>query len=398
MDALFIVVAELLVIPLILWALIVLELTVGVVASIFAIFAGRRSLTTALMHSWRTVRRRLLWSLIFMTTGLLAADLVFFDPLVRLALDSADERDDLDLSFGLAEGSFILGRIELRQLTLAGERGGPEDPSARFAVSVDSLVIDIDTQRLLFADFAVEELSLDGVRGSLDRLQPSTDAGRRKPDAGAELREFSVERVHFGDVRLDLRDHTGEQLREFEAVIAELDVGPVASDSLVFDLLYRSRGRGSIAGHEFRLSSVTADGVPQTTLELPELPLDAIADPLERIAGVRAGGSASLTVVDRYREGPPEPHVEIAVALRLRELELEPGPEASAATRFALELAARKLAQLGDDFPLEFEISVLQSELAGIRSLAESGVLERVADAIAEALRAQLERREPTAP
>ncbi|HLT34937.1 MAG TPA: hypothetical protein VK034_01595 [Enhygromyxa sp.] len=388
MDALFIVVAELLIVPLILWALIVLELTVGVAASIFAIFVGRRSASEAVTYTWRAIRRRLLWSLIFLSSALLVADLLLFEQIVTLALGSADDREDLDVGYGHAEGSFILGRIELHQLALSGTRGGHEDPSARFEVFVDRLVIDVDTARLLALAFAVEELALDGLRGSFDRLRPGER--EREPDDDAPAREFSVERIHFGEMSLTLRDHTGESLRSVEVALAELDIGPVASDSVAFDLLYRSRGRGSIAGHEFLLTSIEADGGPQTTLELRGLPLDALAEPLEQAVGVRAGGSADLTVVNRYLDQPSDPAVAIAVAVQLRSLELSAGADASLGTQMMLKVAARELSERGGEFPLEFEINVLRSELAGARSLAESGVIERVADAIIDALRQQL--------
>lgn len=389
MDALFIVVAELLIVPLILWALIVLELTLGVAASVFAVINGRRSPTDAVKYSWRAIRRKLLWSLIFLTSGLLIADLVLFDSIVTLALGSADDREDLDVGFGHAEGSFILGRIELHQLTLSGTRGGHQDPSARFEVFVDQLVIDVDTARLLSLAFAVEELSLIDVRGSFDRLRPGEREPKRKKDDGP-TREFSVERIHFGEMALALRDHTGESLREVEVTLDELDIGPVASDSVAFDLLYRSRGRGSIAGQEFLLTSIEADGVPQTTLEVRDISLDALAKPVEQIAGVRAGGSADLIVVNRYLDGPPEPKVELAVAVQLRKLELEAGPDATMATKMMLQVASRELGKLGDQFPLEFAVTVLRSELAGMRSFAESGVVERVTDAIVQALRERL--------
>lgn len=390
MDALFIVVAELLIIPLILWALIVLELTLGVAASVFAIVIGRRSLSEAMSYSWRTVRRRLVWSLIFLSGGLLLADLVFFEAIVNIALDSADDREDLDVSCARAEGSFILGRIELHELALTGVRGGSEDPSARFGVFVDELVIDIDTAKLLSAAFAVEELALDGVRGTFDRLRPGSREREPEPDDDGPAREFTVERIHFGDMAIALRDHTGESLREVEVALAELDIGPVASDSVAFDLLYRSRGRGSIAGHEFLLTAIERDGAPQTTLELRDLPLDAIAEPLEQAADLRARGSADVTITDRYVEGPTEPTIEIAVDVRLRKLELEAGADASMGTLLMLQVARRELSKFGDEFPLEFEISVLRSELAGARSFAESGVVERVSDAIVAALREQL--------
>ncbi|MFO7561344.1 MAG: hypothetical protein R6X02_01770 [Enhygromyxa sp.] len=388
MDALFIVVAELLIIPLILWALIVLELTVGVAASVFSIFAGRRSPAEAVANSWRAIRRKLLWSLIFVTSGLLIADLVLFDAIVSLALGSANDREELEVSFAHAEGSFIVGRIELHQLSLAGVRGELGDPSARYQLFVDRVVIDVDTPRLLAAAFALEELSLEGVRGSFDRLR----AEQRKPAGEWLAREFSVERIHFGQTALTLRDHTGEAVRELELGLSELDIGPVASESVFFDLLYRTRGRGSIAGNEFSLTSVELGGVPQTTLELRGVSLDALADPLERAAGVRAGGSADLTLTSRYREADPEPKVELAVALRLRALELEAGAEASMATRVMLDVAARELTKLGSEFPLEFELAVQRSELLGLRSLAESGLIERLADGIITALRQRLTR------
>lgn len=402
MDALFVVVAELLIVPLILWGLIAFELTVGVLASIVSVLLGRRSASAAVTHRWLVVRRRMLWSLIFLSSGLLLADLLFFERLVTLALGSADEREDFDVAFVQAEGSFILGRIELQGVTLGGIRGRyPDHPDARFAVTIDSLVIDIDTARLLLTDFAVEEIAVDGVVGSFDRLR------RREPEPqperrGFELeREFSVQRLHVGDMRLELRDHTQTPVRELEVELAELDLGPLHSSTALFDLLYRARGHGSVTGLggesgpkqplAFVLTAVEHDGVAQSTLEVRDVPLDALGEQLEKAAGVRARGHADLTVVNVYSDGPPEPKIDLAIGLRLRGLQLEAGPDSSYATKLMLEMAERALAKLGDEFPLEFGISLLQRELRGMRSLAEAGVAERIADGIARALRDELQ-------
>ena len=84
MDVLFVVVAELLVVPLVLWVLIVLDLTLGVATSIVSFVLGRRTATQALTHGLGTARRRLLYSVLFLSIGLLLVDLVFFDPIVSL--------------------------------------------------------------------------------------------------------------------------------------------------------------------------------------------------------------------------------------------------------------------------------------------------------------------------
>jgi hypothetical protein len=392
MDALFVVVAELLIVPLILWGLIALELTVGVVASIVSVMLGRRSATVAVIQRWRAVRRRLLWSLIFLSAGLLLADLLLFERIVMLALGSADEREDFDVAFEHAEGSFILGRIELQHVTLGGTRGG-DDPEAQFEVSIDSLVIDVATARLLLADFAVEEIAVDGVVGSLDRLrvrEPQPTAKRRR---GFELaHEFSLQRLHVGDLRFELHDHTHTPVRELEVELVELDLGPLHSSTALFDMLYRARGHGSVEDHAFVLTAVEHDGVAQSTLEVRDLPLDALGEQLEKAAGIRARGHADLTVVNVYSDGPPEPKIDLAISLQLRGLELEAGPASNYATKLMLEMAERALAKLGDDFPLEFGISLLSSELQGTRSLAEAGIAERIADGIATALRDELRK------
>jgi hypothetical protein len=63
-----------------------------------------------------------------------------------------------------------------------------------------------------------------------------------------------------------------------------------------------------------------------------------------------------------------------------------------------LELAGRALGQLGDHFPVAFEVRITEAELAGSRSMSESGLGERLSDAIATALRDELQRAAARAP
>ncbi len=389
MDVLFVIVAELLLIPIVLWALIVLDLVLGVVGGTAGFLLGRRSPSEVVYYKWKRLVRRVLGSFALLGIALILVDLLFFAPLVGVALASVDERDDLELRYADVEGSFILGRIEFHQLEVAGMRGPAGDPSGRFELSVDQLVVDIDTSALLAATFAVEELAVDGVRGRYDRLR----AGSPKPrkDDGFELpREFLVQRLHVGDVQLDLHDQTRAPERDLSVTLAELDLGPLRSDHAVFDLLYRARGRGSIAGVAFELSSLDVEGQPQMILDVHELPLDQLGAALERAAGVRATGSAELHLVNRYDGQRDPPEIELAVTLTLRELQLEPGERATLTSKVMLELAERALGKLGSDLPLEFAVRVDERELAGARSLVESGVLEQVSQALAEALRDKL--------
>ncbi len=391
MDALFIVVAELLLLPVILWGLIVFELIVGTIGTVVGVVLGRRRLSDLIRYQWLRVRRRLVWSLLLLSIGLVLVDLVFFEALVNVVLGSIDDRDDLDVRHAHAEGSFLLGRIEIDHLQLSGARGDPADPSARFELDIEKLVIDIDTGALLSFEFGVEELALDGVRGSYDRLRPTTPK-QRPPDQPGPARAFRLDRLHVGDLELVVRDHTGPTTRELALELAEFDVGPLRSDNAVFDLLYRSRGRGSLAGIAFAMTAHEIDGVPQMTLEIAAMPLAELGAPLERAAGVRAGGFADLVVIDRYHDDVDPAEVEIDVTVTLREFEIHVGEHATLATKMMLDLAEPALGVLGDEFPVAFALRITEDELADTRSLSESGIGERVGDAIAQALRDELQR------
>jgi len=399
MDALFVVVAELLLVPLVLWILIAVELTLGLAVSVVSYLLGRRSLEQALTHGLRAVQRRLLWSVVVLGAGLVLVDLLMFDPIVGLVLSEVDAREDLDIGYGAAEGSFILGRVELTDVAVTGVRDGDRaDPSAHFEVVIDSLVIDVDTLALLGARFAVEDIAVEGVRGSFDRLR-TVDRDRVDADRGFELdREFSVERVHFGAVALELRDHTkppfaseahAEGPRELDLVLDELDLGPLRSDTAIFDLLYRVRGRGSVAGVGFALRSATGPP-PQTEVEVEVLPLSLLGDAIAEQTGLAVDGSAALWVTNVYREDPPEPRVELGVQLQLRELELGLAEDPGLKGRLALKVAERGIEKLGRDIPVTAELTILRSELEGVRSLAEAGIIEAVSRALVSSLREQM--------
>ncbi|MFV8749969.1 hypothetical protein ACNOYE_05435 [Nannocystaceae bacterium ST9] len=390
MDALFVIVAELLLLPLLLWILILVELVLGTLGTAVGIVMGRRRPSDLVRHQWLRLRRRLVWSLLLASVALVLVDLVFFEALVNVVLGSIDDREDLDVRHAHAEGSFILGRIEIDHLEISGARGDLADPSARFELDIEKLIIDIDTGALLTATFAVEELSLDGVRGSYDRLRRA--APEREREQPGPAREFRLDRLHVGELALAVRDHGGAQVRELELELDELDIGPLRSDHAAFDALYRSRGRGSIAGIEFEMASHEVDGAPQMTLEIHDMPLAELGAPIERAAGVRAGGSADLVMVDRYHAEASPPELEIDVTLTLREFELHAGERATLATKMMLELAGDALGVLGREFPVAFELRIGEDELAGSRNLSESGIGERISDAIASALRDELQR------
>ena len=233
------------------------------------------------------------------------------------------------------------------------------------------------------------------MQGSFDRLrqaEPKADEDER----GFELtREFAVERVHFGAVELELRDHTkpplegGEGPRSLALVLDELDLGPLRSDSAIFDLLYSIRGQGSLAGVEFGLRSSKTQP-PTTTLEVEALPLSLLADAIAARTGLAVDGSASLQLTNVYREDPPEPRVELGIALQLRELDLDLADNAGLKARLALKLASGGSEALGGNVPVEAQVTIPRAELEGVRTLAESGVVEEVSRAIVSGLRETL--------
>lgn len=404
MDVLFVIVAQLLLVPLVLWALLAIELSLGLISSVVAVLLGRRSAKEAVRNRLRSVVRRIVVLMVVSTTALLAADLLFFEALVSLALGGLDDREDLELRYANAEGSFILGRVELHGLELAGARGSHEGgPASTFTLAAETLVIDVDTLGMLTLDFAVEELSLDGVEGRYERFAPRVQAD---DEAGFELdREFTVERFHVGAAHFVYVDHD-EADRTVHANLTELDAGPVRSEAPIFDLLYRTRGHGELrfgsdadaAALPFSLSTASPDANPRSTLELTAVPLDPFTHVVEARTGLRASGQAAVVLGNRYVDAPESsaegPKIELSLEAKLAGLQLSAGDSAGLAAKVMLEVAEHALVRLGGALTLDVQLVILERELVGMRSLAESDLVDRLVQASVDTLQTQLRARD----
>ncbi len=385
MDLLFIIVAQLLVLPVILWALIGLELVTAVLGTILGLLLGRRNPTQYLRYRLRRLRRRLIMSLSLLACALVLIDLLKLEEVVAKVLEHLDERGQLEARFAEVEGSVILGRLELRGLEVSGERGRPT-PRDAVDLKIDELIVDVDTAALLTGELTVEQLSVRGVRGRWDRLPTAATIDEPRPRSQL-ARDFGVTHVSVEDVELIYS--TGEQ--EATIVLDELHTGPIRSDNVMFDLLTHSRGRGAVAGHPFSLINVELDGEPRSTLTIPDLPLARFNAPVERSTGLRVSGRADLEIDARVIPRAPaqtgEREVDLAVDVDVRGFELDAGESGGLKAALLLRLAQRSVASLGEDFELEFDLIVREDELTGVRSVADSGLVERVGEAVAAALR-----------
>ena len=142
MDLLQIIVAQLLVLPVILWALIGLEVVTAVLGTVLGVLLGRRRPAVFVRYRLRRLRRRLLMSLSLLACGLVMIDLFLLEEVVAAALGRADEHEQLDVEFSQVEGSVILGRLELlgvvRVLGVLGGLGvGGTASSSTVAVSCE---------------------------------------------------------------------------------------------------------------------------------------------------------------------------------------------------------------------------------------------------------------------
>ncbi|MEZ5716479.1 MAG: hypothetical protein R3D85_15825 [Paracoccaceae bacterium] len=131
----------------------------------------------------------------------------------------------------------MTGDLALEGCTWCGRRR----PALAFDIMAERVAVNVALLSLL-GDPVIETAEVVGVRGYL--APPARDKDRQaRPKK--EKRPFTVGDIHIEDVALDVRPE-GRAAWAFE--VSEARVAPFGSRSALFDLLFRSNLRASLAG------------------------------------------------------------------------------------------------------------------------------------------------------
>lgn len=241
------------------------------------------------------------------------ANLFFFEPIVRRQLAKIEQKTGIGIEFKSAAGSLWQGRVELSDTTV--KRGKHE--ISQLDLTADKLTFDVSVLSLFQAVAIVEEVSVDGLRGTYERVGVPKKFKPKKP--------FKTELLVVTDAVVTLIDHTRKEdlQRKTEAnpqaepitavvEIKSLKSEPFRSNFAVFDLMFRSNLEGVFAGAPI---SIVTDRGSETLWKFERLPIEMAAGyvggPLDWVSH----GELDISGIDRWQGADSEVEMDFKIVL-----------------------------------------------------------------------------------
>lgn len=319
------------------------------------------------------------------TLGLmLLIEFVLFEPAARLMVAMIGARTGTELDFKSASGSLLTGRITFEDV-LARRRS---EIKSSFDLKAGTLRADLDLTTLVGPQLAFESIAVSSVSGTMRRPE------RRRTDADNDDETIRTRRV-FHVRELTLED-VGVALSKGEAAPVAVSLASVASREFrsnyaLFDLLFRSEVKGQLDGHDFTISTRKAATHHESTWRAPDLPAATVARLVSQPPiGWLSDGTIAVDLDARINEGAPslaKTDMQLDWTIRMQNVRAEARDGAGLRER-ALMLPVIGFIKAKDgNFDLRFGLAMNQAAFENrasidIRAL-WSGVLRSMGTAIA---------------
>jgi hypothetical protein len=174
----------------------------------------------------------------------MVANTFYFEPLLRFSLRNVKNRFNVSITFDKAEGSFWTGKIQLQNVSVLRKNCQTSD----FDLKGNNVEIDLSMVNLLYWSFVFESVNVSGFKGTWEQIGKSDKLKPRK--------SFRIDRLSMEDIQIDFTDRTLEK-EPFKIAIKldNIESVPLRSDWAMFDVLFRSRGHGSVNDIPFKIDS-----------------------------------------------------------------------------------------------------------------------------------------------
>jgi hypothetical protein len=315
MEALVILLAELLAGPILAAVAIAAQIFVFVLGLLFEFaywVVSRRSKTPTLAEteaaqktlgrSGRSKVPRLiggvaLTGLALSLGGLLLVNFVFFEPMARWAVAKVGKRTNTDLDFKTATGNIFSGSIIFEDLSA---RRVSETRSS-FDLKARHLRAKVDPWTLVFRPIWFQSLSVETVSGTLQQPERRKTASGNGDDKIKARRKFQVQDLRLKDVNIMLSKGDNAPVA---VSLTSVSSAPFRSNYALFDTLFRSNLAGRIDGRDISISTQRIDGGRLTQWRMPDLQAASVSRFVTRPPlGWLREGTLDVRVDDRWQLG-----------------------------------------------------------------------------------------------
>jgi len=294
---------------------------------------------------------------------------VLFEPTLRRGLARARERTGVDVQFESARGNFLSGAVTLQGVTVRRK----DAMRSNIDLKVREAKADVSLGSLMQSTVHVHGLRLVDVQGTYQR-------GRIK----LPRRDLIIEELTVENATVDLKEpDTDVPAPALPLAIERLECRTLRRDSAIFDLLFRSNGKGTIAGAPFEIGSTTTTHGRTTTWKARALPVAFLAGYLGEPFDWLTAGTVDIEVDDAWSDGPAT-EIDSHWKLDFRGVAAAVPPRIAGFRRAVAEPVVRFIEVHPARLPLEFRLKLDKGHFTGAASVETTGLLKAAADGMLE--------------
>jgi hypothetical protein len=191
----------------------------------------------------------------------------FLDSAVKYVLDNVKERSGVSVEYKVANGNLFTGRFELLGIVAKREK----HDQLTFDLVANTLIIDLDLLSSAFGHAELEYLEIKDSSGKVERLHKSDKLKAKKP--------FNVEFLLIENLDIDYIDHTSDRgVQKYKFEVQDLSSKPFRSTHALFDVFFRSNMQGAINGYPFTIKTEVQKDGRITQWRANDLPVQIAGD------------------------------------------------------------------------------------------------------------------------
>lgn len=380
MEAIFLIIGELVFAILAPLITIVVEAVGAAISALIALLSGRSS-----GQIFSSGVARLIAVVLAVLAGIalmlvLLVNFFFFEDAARYVLGKVESRTEIATGCDAIDGSLLSGRVTLVDCSIRR----PSHPSSSFELAVAKVEIDLRLTSMLGTatlDSASVEDMRGWVRAERNRQPDSAGVSEERP-----RREFEIMNLHVANVDLRLAglNPDGNSF-EVPIEIQRLDVAPLRSRLALFDLLFRSNAAGMLDGAPFELASSEIAEGRRTEWRAAKVPIASFGAMTGGVLSWFSSGFVDVHVDDEWQRSDATT-IDMDWRLRFSDIEVSPPSGTGAVTRFVTAPLTRYVNGFDGEFPLEFAMVLNENQFEYQSSLAAAGVWSAVGAAADNAL------------
>lgn len=397
MEALFILLADLIILPITLFATLLAEgvATFAIACTAVAESAlgislsfRRKQPPPALSPEALELRRqksqrrrkflkRLSWTLGGILTLMVAVvcllNSVFFEATVRWGLARIEKRSGVKISFTSASGSLFSGQLTLKGV--AAQRN--ESAASNFNLQAEEFSLDLSMTKLMGGSSRIEQVFISGLKGEFHRVTTPERMKLRK--------RYEVKHLRVVGAEINIRDTSRPEEARFMLKITELECQPLRSQFAVFDILFRSNVQGEIAGRPFAIQTKTTEHGRETLWQADGLPMAFAARQLGGPFNWLTGGTVDVRIADKW-EIADAANIKLDWSFVFQNLVVAAPEGATPTKRFLATAITTYLRLHAERLDVSFSLTMNENQFEGAASAGAAGLWDATRDGLVQEL------------